>query len=432
MKSYQKYRWSALVVFFVFELIHNVDKLLLGPLTTPIMETFNINEAQMGAVTTAALIVGTALYPLWGYLYDRFARPKLLALAALIWGLTTMLSASAANYVMFVITRASTGIDDTAYPGVESMVSDYFSPRVRSKAYGFLKLAPPLGSLLALILSMTLAGQIGWRNIYYITGSAGIILALMTFFVVKDPPRGNAEPELANLDQPSVFKFNWKEAKQIIKKPTMSFLLVSGFFGVFPWTVLTFWIYRYLGTERNFSTNETLILMASVILVMSIGYMVSGALADLMFKKTKSGRLIISLIGISLAFVFLILAVTSPLDNHLLFSILIVTMAFFMTFAGPQTPATIADITLPEVRSTALSIQYLVENSGAALAPFLAGLIAVKANLGQAIFIVSFAWLIAAILITFAAFFVPRDHARMHQQLSLRAAAQEPAKGETE
>jgi len=50
-----------------------------------------------------------------------------------------------------------------------------------------------------------------------------------------------------------------------------------------------------------------------------------------------------------------------------------------------ETPAFIV---LPEVRSTALSIQYLVQNSGAALAPFLAGLLAVKTSLGQAIIIV--------------------------------------------
>ena len=84
MKSTSKHRWFALFAFFMFELIHNTDKLLIGPLTTPIMDTFHINEAQMGAASTAALLVGTALYPVWGYLYDRFARPKLLALASFI------------------------------------------------------------------------------------------------------------------------------------------------------------------------------------------------------------------------------------------------------------------------------------------------------------------------------------------------------------
>jgi hypothetical protein len=34
-----------LVVFFTFMLLHQSDKLLIGPLTTPIMGTFDSNEA---------------------------------------------------------------------------------------------------------------------------------------------------------------------------------------------------------------------------------------------------------------------------------------------------------------------------------------------------------------------------------------------------
>jgi hypothetical protein len=36
--------------------------------------------------------VGGILYPVSGYLYERYARPKLLALVSFIWGLTTWLS----------------------------------------------------------------------------------------------------------------------------------------------------------------------------------------------------------------------------------------------------------------------------------------------------------------------------------------------------
>ncbi|MCK4314786.1 MAG: MFS transporter, partial [Anaerolineae bacterium] len=80
MKSRKsRYRWFVVSVLFMFMLLHQADKLLIGPLTTPIMETFGINKAQMGAVFTGALVVGAILYPLWGYLYDRYARSKLLA-----------------------------------------------------------------------------------------------------------------------------------------------------------------------------------------------------------------------------------------------------------------------------------------------------------------------------------------------------------------
>jgi MFS family permease len=90
-----RYRWFVVAVFFAFMLLHQADKLMIGPLTTPIMETFGINKTQMGAVFTGALIVGAVLYPVWGYLYDRYARSKLLAAASFIWGATTWLGALA-------------------------------------------------------------------------------------------------------------------------------------------------------------------------------------------------------------------------------------------------------------------------------------------------------------------------------------------------
>src|SRR4030042_2983696 len=95
IKAQSQHRWFVLAVFFLFMLLHQSDKLLIGPLTTPIMEEFGINRARMGFITTGALIVGTIFYPLWGYLYDRFNRAKLLSLASLIWGSTTWLSAIA-------------------------------------------------------------------------------------------------------------------------------------------------------------------------------------------------------------------------------------------------------------------------------------------------------------------------------------------------
>ena len=101
-----RYRWFIVAVFFAFMLLHQADKLLIGPLTTPIMETFGINEAQMGAVVTGALIVGTIFYPLWGYLSDRYARAKLLAAASAIWGSTTWLGAVAPTYPAFVAALA--------------------------------------------------------------------------------------------------------------------------------------------------------------------------------------------------------------------------------------------------------------------------------------------------------------------------------------
>jgi MFS family permease len=144
MKSQSRYRWFVVIVFFIFMLLHQSDKLLIGPLTTPIMETFGIDEVQMGAVFTGALLVGAILYPLWGYLYDRYARSKLVALASFLWGSTTWLSAIAPSFNIFIVTRAATGIDDSSYPGIFSLIADYFGPKMRGKVYGLLQLSQRL------------------------------------------------------------------------------------------------------------------------------------------------------------------------------------------------------------------------------------------------------------------------------------------------
>src|SRR6476619_101691 len=126
MRTSARYRWYVVGVFFVFMLLHQTDRLLIGPLTPDIMATFHITMTQMGAVSTGALLVGAVLYPVWGYAYDRFSRPKLLSLASFIWGSTTWISAVAPTYPVFLATRASTGVDDSSYPGLFSLVSDYF------------------------------------------------------------------------------------------------------------------------------------------------------------------------------------------------------------------------------------------------------------------------------------------------------------------
>ena len=189
-------RWVVVVIFFFFMLLHQTDKLMIGSLQVPISETFGMNNQQWGLINSGALIVATLLYPIWGYLYDRYARAKLLALASLIWGMTTWMNGIVRTFPAFLATRASTGIADSSYPGLYTLVADYFGPSLRGKIYGILQLAQPLGYLLGMILALMIAPMIGgWRSLFYITGTLGLFVAVLIYFFVKDMPRGKAEPE---------------------------------------------------------------------------------------------------------------------------------------------------------------------------------------------------------------------------------------------
>ncbi len=422
MGSSARYRWFILVVFFFFMFLHQADKLLIGPLTTPIMATFGIDEVRMGAVFTGALIVGAIMYPVWGYLYDRFARAPLLALASFIWGSTTWLSALAPTFPTFLATRASTGIDDSGYPGIYSLVADYFGPEVRGKVYGFLQLSAPFGYLGGLVLATTLGGLWGWRQVFYLTGSLGILLAIVIYFGVREAPRGRSEPELADLEMLGVYRFNREVALGLFRKPSLLLLFAQGFVGVFPWNVLTYWAFRYLETERGYASQEVLVTMGTAILVLASGYFLGGVVGDLAFRHTPRGRLLVAMVSVLVGAVLLSLTLRTPVQARGQFLVLLSLTALFMPVAAPNVISSVYDITLPEVRSTALAIQYFIENGGAAAAPLLAGYIAVRASLGEAILWISVvAWALGAVILGTAAYVVPRDIAVLRHQLRERA-----------
>jgi MFS family permease len=433
-KKRNLYPVFVVIVFFFFTLLHQTDKLLIGSLQIPVSDTFKLNDLQWGVINTGALVVGTLFFPIWGYLYDRFARAKLLALASLIWGATTWLSSIVRTYPAFLATRSSTGIDDSSYPGMYSLIGDYFGPKVRGKIYGLLQLAQPLGYLMGMILALMVAPLLGglvfhlegWRTIFLITGSLGIIMAVIIYFGIKDVPRGQSEPEFDGMDEIGQVRFSWPALKDALKKRTMWFIFLQGFAGVFPWNVITFFFFGYLMLERGYDNNSVLLTMGPVVIILAAGYFVGGALGDWLFKRTLKGRILISSVGVILGALFLFLALRTPVADKTTFFVWMSLTAIFMPFSSPNVTSTIFDITLPEVRSSAQSVEYFVENSGAALAPTLAGAIALAAHSKQfAIMTVCIsAWVLCFFLYLGALFCVDNDIKSLRAQMALRASGE--------
>lgn len=422
MRSSSRYRWFVLVVFFFFMLLHQSDKLLIGPLTTQIMNTYGIDEVQMGAVFTGALLVGAILYPIWGYLYDRFTRSRLLALASFIWGSTTWLSAVAPTYPLFLASRSSTGIDDSSYPGIYSLISDYFGPQMRGRVYGLLQLSQPLGYMFGLILATFLSAALGWRSVFFITGSLGLLLAIIIFSSVREAPRGQSEPELASLEEIGVYRFDFKVARDLLRNRSLILLIIQGFFGQFPWAVITYWFFRYLEVERGYTSEGVFTTMAPAILVLASGYFVGGSLGDFFFRKTPRGRMLVSAVAVLLGAVLLTITLNIPAGNQLVFMAMLMLTALFIPFAAPNVISTIYDITLPEVRSSALAIENFFEYGGAALAPLIAGILARGTSLQFAILVISVsAWVLGSVFLGATAYLVPRDMENLRDQMRGRA-----------
>lgn len=409
-------------VLFSFMLFHQADKTIIVPLISSIMDDFQINEATMGAVSSLAIIVSSLLYPIWGFLYDRFSRPKLISLASFIWGSTTALSAIAPNIRLFMISRASTGIDDSSYPGLYSLLSDYFKPTKRGKIYGIMQTTGPIGLTLGILLSTFLDPIIGWRNIFLITGSLGVIISFVIFFLVKERPRGSSEPELNQLEELTNFRFTWKDAKELWKIKSFLLLIAHGFVALFIWNMLVFWLFHYLKTERGYTAIAAMVTMLVVNSALIIGYFLGGFFGDKLFSKNKKGRMIVSSAGTICGGATLVAAFLLPLSTRSPFLILLFISGLFLSSVSPNLVASVHDVTLPEVRSSAQAFRQVFIDISAAAAPFVAGLIAVNTSLHKAILSASVvSWIAATGLVLLITYYVSDDIEALRNKLKHRA-----------
>jgi MFS family permease len=234
-------------------------------------------------------------------------------------------------------------------------------------------------------------------------------------------PRGQAEPELEGMEI-GQYKFSWSQATSVFKKKTMWFVFLQGFAGVFPWNVITYWFFTYLELERGYDANSILFTMGPVIIILAGGYFVGGALGDWAFKRNVRGRIIVSSAGVLLGAIFLYMAIKTPIYDQTQFFILMALTALFMPLSSPNVIATVYDITPPEVRSTAQSVEYFVESSGAALAPLMAGIIADALNLETSILtICTISWLLCFVFYLGAMFTIKHDVHTLRTQMEERA-----------
>ena len=162
--------------------------------------------------------------------------------------------------------------------------------------------------------------------------------------------------------------------------------------------------------------------MVPAVIVPASGYFVGGVLGDAAIKRTPKGRMLVSMAAAIIGAVLMWITLKIPNDQSIFFGIMLAIPALFMPMGSPNIISSMIDIALPEVRSTAFSIQYFIENSGATIAPVLAGYVATKTDLVFAILIISVtARLIAAAFMGLAALKIPEDIKILRDQMAQRS-----------
>lgn len=195
---------NVVLTFLLLAYILNfLDRQILGILLEPIKAEFKFTDSELGVLTgpAFALVYSLVGLPL-ALLADRTSRSRVITAALVSWSAFTALCGTAAGFWQLFLFRLGVGLGEAG--GVApsyALIADYFPPSRRARALAIFSLGVPIGLGTGAILGSWIAHNFSWRTAFLAMGIAGLILAPIFKYVVRDPPRakGATAPTFADL-----------------------------------------------------------------------------------------------------------------------------------------------------------------------------------------------------------------------------------------
>lgn len=192
---------ALLLLAYIFNFLDRQILAILGP---SIQAELHLTNAEFGAIggTAFALLYSALGIPL-AYLADRTSRSGVVAGSLAVWSAFTALCGAAVGYWSLFLSRLGVGVGEAG--GVApsyALIADYFPEQRRARALAVFSLGIPIGLGAGSFIGARLAGWFGWRAAFAIMGIAGLLLAPVLRWIVRDLPRrtpASAQAPLSNV-----------------------------------------------------------------------------------------------------------------------------------------------------------------------------------------------------------------------------------------
>jgi MFS family permease len=384
--------------------LDGMDFLIYPLVIGTIIALWKVDPGTAGLAGTVTLLASAVGGWLGGYLADRIGRVRTLQLTILWYSGFSLVCAFVQNFDQLLIARALLGLGfGGEWAAGAVLMGEAIRPQFRGRAVGSVQSGWAVGWGLAVlsqaILYSILPAEMAWRWMFAI----GALPAVLVFFLrryVEEPQIAAATRarQLAGGDRPTLWEiFSGPILKTTILASVMATGAQGGYYAV------TFWVPRFLTTERKLSIVSSTGYLAALIIGSFVGYLVGAWLADRIGRRNLF--LIFSVGAIALVLVY----TQMPLTNELLW-LLGFPLGFFASGYFSGVGAFLTELYPTRLRGSGQGFCYNFGRGIGALFPYLVGALSTETSLANAI--ATFA--VAAYCVFFlAAFALPETRGRV-------------------
>jgi MFS family permease len=270
---------TLVILMIIVSAVNYFDRSILGVAAPSLIRELGISETAMGTIFSAFLVSYTVLMTPAGWLADRLGAAKVMAFAAVGWGLFTIATPMAAwagmaasiAFLWMLGVRFFLGASSAPlYPACASLTSTHIPVHRAARTQSLVLSASALGSAIAPLLFSPLIQSIGWKLAFLIAG-LGTWLVGMAWILNTKSYRARAA-NVAHVRRHSYYA--------LVKNRKLLTLSASYFCLNYFEYIFFYWTYYYFGEVLHVGQNLTAIATTSIMLGMVVFGPAGGWLSD--------------------------------------------------------------------------------------------------------------------------------------------------------
>lgn len=307
--------WVTLCLALVYAL-NFMDRQLVSILVEPIKKDLSLSDTEVGLLSgfMFAIFYSALAIPV-ARLADRGNRVRIVAICCAIWSLFTMGCGLAVGFATLALSRVGVAVGEAGgSPPSYSILADYFPPKQRATAAGIYSLGVPVGVMAGALIGGWLAADFGWRIAFIALGAAGLLIAPLLPFLVKEPTRGRFDTDEMVAQRREQGASSLREVIRLFFSSRL--LLFTGLgsgLSSFTGYALIMWLPAFLIRDAGMSLYEIALYYSPVSgASLAIGTWLGGLLSDRIGRKNPAAYGAIPAVAALIALPFLVIAMITP------------------------------------------------------------------------------------------------------------------------
>jgi AAHS family 4-hydroxybenzoate transporter-like MFS transporter len=180
---------SVFIGTFLIMVLDGFDVQLIGFAAPALISEFGIARSALGPALSASVLGMSIGAVAIGPVGDRWGRRPALLMSALLFGMMTLLAATASTIETLAFWRLLTGIGlGAALPGAVALMAEFTPARHRSQLVVMALLGVPVGGIVGSALSAELIPELGWRAVFVVGGVLPVAAVVVLYFVLPESP----------------------------------------------------------------------------------------------------------------------------------------------------------------------------------------------------------------------------------------------------